>query len=631
MALQSSNNFYNAIKGYQSLFSPLNKAKRGLDEDDTETVAIPEFKSTMKDEDIMRLTTLWEQEYESYLTGKDIKQQQKDNLNYWIGKQFNEFQTAGMKRPLVDNLLFEAVETFLPIATRGDPEANVVAIGDFSKDPAMQDMADKLAKDVQGALMDEADRQRLRMILKGTTRNWMLYLIGVIKITWDSREGEISTKNILPSRLIFDINAEIAVGGQYRGEFIGEKRRNSASRLIEMFPEKKSLISQKCDGNLGTKLTFIEWTTKKDVFFTLDHEVLGKFKNPHWNYDGETEVTDPVTGEVTVEEVVGRNHFKQMEIPYLCLSIFSLGRRPHDETSLIYQNIPLQDLINRRYQQIDKNVDAQNNGIVLSGKYFTKEQAAEAATQLARGNPLWVPEGDIQQSYKRDQAPALASDVFDHLNDARGELRNIFGTSGSTAEGVNKQDSVRGKILVNQLDSSRIGGGVTEYIEQLAATWFNWQIQMMYVYFIDEHHYSQKDAKKGAVAIALTNTRFMVPLKATVKDGSLIPKDPLTQRNEAIDLWSAEAIDPITLYEKLDYPNPYESAKELLTWKLIQTGQLPPQAMFPDFQSQAPVQAPNTTPGISNTEEQGSNVQAAPTPVSPQNQGQQLLNSVPLQ
>ena len=37
-----------------------------------------------------------------------------------------------------------------------------------------------------------------------------------------------------------------------------------------------------------------------------------------------------------------------------------------------------------------------------------------------------------------------------------------------TSQGVAEQDTVRGKIMVNQADSSRIGGGITEYIEQLA-------------------------------------------------------------------------------------------------------------------------------------------------------------------
>ncbi|MEK7091755.1 MAG: hypothetical protein AAB900_02080, partial [Patescibacteria group bacterium] len=54
----------------------------------------------------------------------------------------------------------------------------------------------------------------------------------------------------------------------------------------------------------------------------------------------------------------------------------------------------------------------------------------------------------------------------------------------------------------------------------------------------------------------------------SVKEGSLIPKDRLTERNEAIDLWGAQAIDPLTLAERLEDPNPQEFTKRLVLWKL---------------------------------------------------------------
>jgi len=629
MALENSNNFFNAVRGVQGLFGQTNKARRSEDDENIEQEPLPEFKSTLSDEEIISLTAKWISDYDNY--SKEIKQQQKDNLNYWVGRQFNEMQTAGTRRPLVDNLLFEALETFLPIATRGNPEANVVALN-ASQDPMQKEAADKLAKDVQNALADEADRQRIRMILKGVTRDWAIYLIGCAKIQWNAIDNQIDTEKVLPSRLILDPNAKIDVGGRYNGEFLGEKKRCTASKLAKLFPDFKKVITAKVDTNMGTKVTYIEWWTPRDVFFMLDSEVLGKYKNPHWNYSGEADIEDPITGNKSKEEVEGQNHFTQPEIPYLFLSIFSIGRRPHDETSLMWQNIPLQDVVNRRYQQIDRNVDSQNNGIVLSGTHFTKEQAAEAATQLSRGNPLWVPSGDIRASYSRDTAPALPSDVFRHLQDARGELRNIFGTSGSTPEGTKKEDSVRGKIMVNQLDTSRIGGGVTEYIEQFASTIFNWWVQMMYVYYTEEHNFTAAD-KHGTTGSSLKNTNFTVPLKISVKEGSLIPKDPLTKRNEALDLWSAQAIDPINLFERLDFPNPYETAKELLTWQLIAKGALPPQAMFPDFQQPAQSGAP-AEGGIVSAEEANRNEQQPNPPATPQlspgEQGGQLLHSVPL-
>lgn len=611
MAEHNSNNFYNSVRGALGLFSGTNKARKPEEEDGVEQPLTAEFESKMSDEEILRLTKQWQTDYDTY--AKDIKQQQKDNLNYWIGKQYNEMQTAGTKKPLVDNLIFEAIETFLPIATRGNPQAIVTSNGTPE--------GDKVAKTVTNALEYQANRQHLRMKLKGITRDWAIYMVGCAKIIWDSQEQDIDTKKVLPSRLILDPNAEIEVGGIYKGDYLGEKKKITAKKLIKMFPKKEKEIKAAVQGMTGTKVNYIEWWTPTNLFFTFsDGVVLGKFKNPHWNYSGDVEG----------QFVEGVNHFNSPAIPYIFLTIFNLGKRPHDETSLIGQNIPLQDLINRRYQQIDRNVDSQNNGIVLSGKAFTKEQAAEAATQLSRGNPLWVPEGDVNQAYKRDQAPALARDVFQQLTDGRNELRNIFGTSGSNAQSLNSQDTVRGKIMINQMDSSRIGGGVTEFIEQFAQTCYNWYVQMMYVYYTEEHSFSVAGAKATEL-MAIKNTDLNIKLHVSVKEGSLIPKDPLTKRNEAMDLWSAGAIDPITLYTSLDYPNPYESAKELLLWQLIQKGAVPPQMMFPDFEVPPPTPATGAdqTNAVSPQEAQREINPAQPDTVA--QESRQLLQSVPIQ
>lgn len=619
MALLNSTNAFNNTRGVLGLFSPLNKGQKKPDEGEQDSLPIGEFESKLTTEEINQLTSKWISEYDSY--AKDIKQQQKDNVNYWIGKHYNDLQIAGTKKPLVDNLIFEAIETFLPIATRATPEANVSTCDN-------QQSGDLTSK-LQQVLNFKGDDTHLRMKLKKVTRNWVLYLIGACKIVWDESKNDFDLKVVLPSRLILDPNAEIDVDGKYLGEYLGEKKRITARKLARMFPSSKTAIAQKCDNQWGTKLWYTEWWTARDVFFTLDSIVLGKFKNPHWNYNGKMMVKS-ATGEMIEEEIVGKNHLEQPEIPYLFLSIFNLGRRPHDETSLIQQNISIQDNINKRYTQIDRNVESQNNGIVLSGKYFTKEQAAEAAVQLSRGNPLWVPEGDIGQAYKRDQASALSADIYRQLQDSRQELRNIFGTAGSNPEGLKGQESVRGKIMINQMDSSRIGGGITEYIETLSATIYNWYVQMMYVYYTEERQIPILNSKQGEKLLSIINTDFAQKVHVTVKSGSLVPKDPLTQRNEAMDLWSAQGIDPRNFFKKLDFPDPDETAKELFIWTQVQQGKMDPTAYFPDLQINQPMPATGigNTGIVSNAED---NHSATPNPEPVGVQSQQLLASVPLQ
>lgn len=628
---------WGAIKGALDIFSSVNKAE-GTSENGN-PVSIDEYESSMTEMDILDLISQWKKDYRHYYTS-GVESSQTLSFEYWIGKQRSEEaeQVQG-NQPLVDNKIFEAIETFIPIATRANPDPLVQA------DPG--ELGDKLSKDVKQVLVHEADRQKLRKILKGMLRHWLIYRIGILKVSYDMIHNEIVTEVINPKRMMFDKDGHWDEAGFFTGDWIAEKKQSSAKKLKEMFPKHKDEIDFKSQDKGGTKIEYIEWWYKNtDVFYTMDETVLGKYKNPHWNYD-----TPPVkaefgeAGEVITpaqDMIEGKNHFKSIKSPYIGLAIFSTGLQPHDETSLILQNIGIQDMVNRRWRQIDRNVEGMNNGMVVDG-VFTAEQASQAASALRRGTAIRVPttDGNVNGHVARFPAPALPADVFRTLEDGRNELAGIFGTSGSTPQGIQDEKQVRGKILVNQMDTSRIGGGVTEYLEQIADTTYNFWVQMMFVHWSDTHYIISAGQTEGNELIQIKNTDLALvkTLDITVKEGSLIPKDPLTQRNEAIDLWSAQAIDPISFYKKLDTADPIQSATMLLTWQMVQKGTLPPQAYLPNFGQgnpamQMPMQPQQGAPGASVNPPGGVEVNSggkAGTPETPEaSKSKQLLDSVPI-
>lgn len=559
---------WNAIKGALGIFENVNKAE-GVSENNNPQPQ-DEFESKMSDQEIIDLTSNWKRVYNTYYG--DIEGSQKTAFAYWIGSQNTE-ETGEIQssRSLVDNLIFEAVETFIPIATRANPDPLV------SADPSQQ--GQQLANDIKEALVHEADRMKFRKVLKRVLRHWIIYKLGVLKHSYNLKLDRIEIEAVNPKLMIFDKDGWVDEGGNFKGQYLGQKMKLPASELAELFPKMEAKIMEKAKGKKGTKVEFISWWYKgTDNFYTMDdNTVLGKFLNPHWNYD---------SPDGTIE---GTNHLDEPMAPYTFLSIFSTGLQPHDETSLISQNVGLQDMINRRYRQIDDNVRKMNNGLVVSSD-FTAEQASQAASAMARGVAIRSASKNVSDSVMHVPVPPLPEQVFQMLNDGREQVKNIFGTSGSTPSGINEESTVRGKILTNQLDTSRIGGGITEYVEQVADTTYNYWVQMMFVHWTDPHYIVASGTVDGANLIQLKNTDFLAlkQLDITVKEGSLIPKDPLTQRNEAMDLWSAGAIDPINLGKKLDMPDPQNYAEQLLIWQMVQKGQLPPQAYIPTFGQQNP-------------------------------------------
>ncbi len=622
---------YNAVKQVQGLFSNVNKSGNGSTQDET-VEPENEYTSKMSDEEILLLDADWRQDYDQYYT--NIEKMQDKSINYWLGKQKVDMVDSVEGKDTVINQLFQAIETFIPIATRSNPDPLVKADN--------SDEGQALAKDIKEALTFQADTQKLRRKLAKMCRHWLLYLVGVIEVDYDVEIDDISTNIINPKRILFDKDGYIDESGLFQGEYIGIKCKKSASKLIELFPKHTSYILELSQGKKGTKINYTKWWYRgTDVFFVLNKKVLGKFKNPHWNYDGETRMVDPTTQEEIVEQVQGKNHLKKPTAPLVFLSIFNIGLQPHDDTSLILQNVPSQDTINKRYRQLDKNIDSQNNGLVVDGTKMTNEQAALAASALRKGASIVV-QGNPNEVVVQRQAPQLAGDVWKAVEKAEQNLANIFGTSGSTPSGVKSEDTARGKIMINQMDSSRIGGGITEYIEQVADTIYNLWVQMMFVHYDNIHFINILGVQEGTDLIELSNSRFTKSLTVTVKEGSLIPKDPLTQRNEAIDLWSANAIDPLNLYKKLDFADPNSAAQSLMLWQMYQQGAVPPEAYLPSFQ--APMvgpqgQVPESIPGTGDSDinaPMGPDLQAQQGPdvatgQAADIQSKQLIQSVPIQ
>ncbi len=555
------------IDGYLSLSQDVNKAKEGYQAEQSEGAIgelTPELELSMSDDELLELSKEWKSAWQPYQT--ELAKSQNDNETYWLGKQYEGTSKASDGHALVDNLIFESLETFLPIATR--PKADPVV------NSAEQALADKVRK----MLTFWGDQQVFNLKLKQVVRFWSLYKLGVMKLGWSNKENDITCISIRPQKLILDPDATIDCA-EYTGEYIGEYRKETARNLIKRFPKAKKYITDQCKEKFGTKMQYIEWWTDDYVFWTMDEEVLAKAKNPHWNYETTQEQTNEF-GSVESTKVKGKNHFAFPKKPYAMLSVFSLGLRPYDDTNLIQQNLPLQDLINKRLRQIDKNADKTNGGLAVSGDSFSKEQAAGVGKATEKGGTIFVPNGDVNRAVMRLQAPPLPNFVYESLLDYRNELRNIFGVRGSTAQGTIQDKTVRGKQQIKGQDSDRIGGGISTYLEQFADHVYNYVVQMMYVYY-DEEHTGELIGQSNAVEyVKLKSADFVAKLSVSVKDGSMIPKDPVSQREEVVTLWEMGAVDPITFFEKLDFPDPKKSAEQLTAWKLD------PLLLFPELKAQ---------------------------------------------
>ncbi len=548
--------FAENILGVQDLIEDgTNKIASGFDREEGVTGdAIDELELNMSDSELLELKRGYENKSAPYM-GR-IEPRQKQNKTYLFGTQA---QTGGVTNKTVpSNLLFQSTATFVPQALAKNPEPVVWSDN--------TDEGKEASNDIKTMLQFHADILCLRKKLSVLVWHWSVFFTGVLKYGWDTKINDVTIQVRKPTNFVFDPDAYIDERGDYKGEYIGERIQCSAEKLVELYPESKEYIEKKVGTKMGTLVTRTEWWNDDYSFTTFEEEILEKNKNPFFNYDGRP------------------NHFAVPKMPFTFLSVFSLQEQPHDFTNLIEQNVSNQDSILERDIQISKNLAHGNNAIAVSDVAFNIETARQAADALEKGDPVLVP-GDIDKALKRIPANPLPNGIIEAQEIAKQTLLSVYGTEGVTAQESNQDQTARGMILNQSFDSTRIGGGVGDALEQVADSAFNWLLQLYYVFYDEKHYAAIMGAGRAVEYVGLIMSNTTRQFVVSVSPNSMQPKDEISEQNMAIELANAGWLDPINLFKKLNYADPMETAKMVTLFRINPQAYM--QVFFPEQSGQA--------------------------------------------
>lgn len=565
----------------------------------------------MDDAELLKLKDDWEKKYAPYEA--QMKKVFERNLESYTGKRQNGAWLVDDGLPIAANLQFESEETFLSAALAKNPEPVV-----YSDDT---EEGDAIARATRTMLQYHSDQLVLRRKLTLMVRQWSIYHLGVLKHGWNAKINDVAVENRKIQDFIFDPHGYVDAYGDYIG-YLGERIKVTAEKLIEMFPEHKAYISLTVEEKLGSEVHYTEWWSADDTytFTTYKEKVLDKHINPFFKY--EEPMLGP-NGEPTLDQMgqpiqnKPRNHFGVPKKPYTFLSVFSLQEQPHDITSLIEQNIPNQNRISRRTEQIDFNASAANNSYAFSEDNFNQETAKQAADARRKGNPILIPSGGpIDRAVLPLAGQDMPAAIFNELEISKNDLRSSWGIQGITTQPYDEDMTARGQILNQQNDTSRIGGGIGDAIEQVADNVFNWITQLYYVFYDEQHFAPVMGNAKAVEYVTLSNAQLDRQLIVSVAPDSMRPRDEITEINLAQTLFDKGAIGPKTLLKMLSFPNPDEAAADGVLYKIDPMSYM--QLNFPDFfaqlqasqQQQAMLQMQNQAQGTM----MNAQAQAAGTP-----------------
>ena len=522
------------------------------------------YKVSITDEELLKLRDQYEKDYGPYET---VLKPRVDKIrNSYLGKNLHSQAYVDQDFPIAANLQFEAEETFLAAALSRNPEPVVYC--DNSPE------GNAIATSVKTMLQFHADQLVLRRKFTLMTRQWSMDLLGVLKPGWNPKTNDVTIDNRKIRDYIFDPKGFVDAYGDFSSWF-GERITITAEKLIEEFPAHKAYILEQVEHRIGTLVTYTEWWPNDEYcFYTFKGVVLDKHKNQFFKYA--EAVIDPMTGQEAVDVMTGekqmtqvRNHFAYPKKPAIFLSVYSLQEMPHDITSNTEQNIANQNRVTRETEQADFNIASSNNGYAFSEDNFNQETGKQAANARRKGNPILIPSGGpIDKAIMPLPAQDLPQGMLQMIETHKNDLRTSWGIQGITAQPADEDQTARGMILNQSHDTSRIGGGIGDAIEQVADSTFNWLTQL-YAVFYDEAHFAVVMGKAKAVEyIQMTNMDMNRQVVVSVSPDSMKPKDEVTQMNLAQALFDKGAIGPKTLLKMVDFADPDESAADGVLWKI---------------------------------------------------------------
>ena len=501
-----------------------------------------------------------------------LPERRKRNYDFWRGDQLDESKLEEWQVPHKNNLIWQDLEHRISIAAGRMPDI-IVTPADNTQEK--KDSARKFEKILDIKVKNDVTKR----IIKDGLRDLHNELTAAVKVRWDKQRGDFIFELVRPSKFGVDYTATIPHDGftADNAELIYEWIEEPIAVIFAKFSKKKEelkvLLGRVRDTEkfMLSKLRYLElhftWYTKdgkpiEGTAWKYQHLILGKEKTAVFDYEGYERASDDKAPDGTnIIDQVFRNHFDRPRKPYILFTYQNTGKGPVDDTSAVEQAIPLQKSLNKTGRQIIEISDNAVPKLAFAGKYIDKEQARRVTNDP--NEHIWTnaQTEDVRQAVQSMKADSPSPALYQNQANIKNDIDSKFSTHGTSRGESVGDESGRSKQITREGDlvtSDDMSSIVTERVVYEMA---NWAVQMMKINY-DKNHIIKDLGREGEMVYEeLSRDTIDDGIAVNVKSSSV---DKQTRRADALDLAARKAIDPYTMYEDLDYPNPKERAKRLI-------------------------------------------------------------------
>lgn len=521
------------------------------------------FGDDTADEKLVEVIDAWMKESETY--HDYLLKHQNKSLAYYHGDQTDKDEVAAHNSDTVFNRMFEAIETIIPIIT-GSAHQFIAIPAEESEVSMMR------AQRVQRVLQKKYEDIEVRRLLENVARDMIIKRFGVLEWGWDIDLDDVNVW-VRDPRTIYIPKLRVDA---HHLPYVIKIAEFDDDEMSRFFPdvdidelaktEKYQVSAKKTPVTADVYQVQVVYTPEYWVYKCGD-KVLKKMANPYYDFEGTEIETEEITQAGKVKRRKDKtyaNHLPRPVIPLVFFTPFTTGEGPVAETSLAEVAIPIQDDINIAKRQILDNLRRMGNGQVYIDSGALSEEVAEAITNepglILIGNNL-----ASENRIRREAATPIPSSHFANLSDSISSFDNVFGVHGAI-RGASNNETLGGQMLDRQQNLSRIEQ-LTRELNRGVARLVDGLVQMMKMYYTEEKSLKFLGTDGSIEFMQFINEDIENGVVIETKSGAAPTMDPLTRYNQAIQLWQLQAIDPETLFTRLEFPDPQMTARKLDAWR----------------------------------------------------------------
>lgn len=570
---------------------------------DEEIEILDPFQLDIDDDELVRVIDERIEKSEAFYEKLDYQGRREKNKNFLFGQQIdNAHDKRIYESKYQDNVIYEAENTIKPIALSRLPDL-------FVKPGNDSDESKKAANDLTEVINSDVRKRENRRVLSVAFKHQPVFFQGCIKAIWDPKigdNGDYRFKVVHPENIVVDHFS--TTNNEADMEFIAEEVEISAKEMIMMFPDKKDVILDKIIGKAAVKeggdklekkmaskykmreVWFTYYKDKRDpetgeskferidgVAWKYRKILLGKMKNPYYDFEGETRMFTLELGkkrELNEEDIRAillggqmdvsqqqffNNFFTDPKKPYIFLNYDQFGEHPLDYTTRIEQVIPLQKALNKRGQQIEEMNDRAKGKNVFNAKLIDKK-TAESMDMNDPDEDVMVT-GNVRDAHTFIPGQPAPAQLF---NEQALDRDKIFQKEGvnSTTRGVREgNETATARQIFREADFGKIDDQVEDMINYAAEEMAAWSLQFIKLFYTRDHM-RKLLGKDGEVTFVAINRDMVDNGMEVVTSASGVDKSQL--KRDAFERARLQFTDPMSFFIDTDATNPVERTERLL-------------------------------------------------------------------